>query len=73
MRSLMLHPGNPLRVQEAVTSLLAGDVFRDIGVRSRFWLFKFFYYMFSLRYARTSLRLWWLRVRNPSVAFSAQP
>ena len=73
MRSLMLHPGNPLRVQEAVTSLLAGDVFRDIGARSRFWLFKFFYYMFSLRNARTSLRLWWLRVRNPSVAFSAQP
>ena len=70
MRSLMLNPGNPLRVQEAVTSLLAGDVFRDIGARSRFWLFKFFYYMFSVRYARTSLRLWWLRVRNPSVAFT---
>jgi hypothetical protein len=70
MRSLMLNPGNPLRVQEAVTSLLAGDVFRDIGARSRFWLFKFFYYMFSVRYARTSLRLWWLRVRNPGVAFS---
>jgi flavin-dependent dehydrogenase len=70
MRSLMLHPGNPLRVQEAVTSLLAGDVFRDIGARSRFWLFKFFYYMFSVKHARTSLRLWWLRVRNPRVAFT---
>ena len=46
MRSLMLHPGNPFRVQEAVISMLAGDVFRDIGARSRFWLFKFFYYMF---------------------------
>ena len=70
MRSLMLHPGNPLRVQEAVTSLLAGDVFRDIGARSRFWLFKFFYYMFSLKHAPTSIRLWWLRVRNPGVAFT---
>jgi flavin-dependent dehydrogenase len=70
MRSLMLHPGNPLRVQEAVTSLLAGDVFRDIGARSRFWLFKFFYYMFSVKHARTSLRLWWLRVRNPGVVFT---
>jgi len=69
MRSLMLHPGNPLRVQEAVTSLLAGDVFRDIGARSRFWLFKFWYYMFSIRYAKDSFRLWWLRVRNPRVAF----
>jgi flavin-dependent dehydrogenase len=70
MRSLMLHPGNPLRVQEAVTSLLAGDVFRDIGARSRFWLFKFFYYMFSVKHARTSLRLWWMRVRNPKVLFT---
>jgi flavin-dependent dehydrogenase len=70
MRSLMLHPGNPFRVQEGVTSLLAGDVFRNIGARSRFWLFKFFYYMFSLKYARESLRLWWLRVRNPAVMFS---
>jgi flavin-dependent dehydrogenase len=70
MRSLMLHPGNPLRVQEAVTSLLAGDVFRDIGARSRFWLFKFWYYMFSLKHARTSLHLWWRRVRNPREVFT---
>jgi flavin-dependent dehydrogenase len=70
MRSLMLNPGNPLRVQEAVTSLLAGDVFRSIGARSRFWLFKFFYYMFSLRHGRTSLRLWWARMRNPRIVFA---
>ena len=53
-----------------MTSLLAGDVFRDIGARSRFWLFKFWYYMFSLKHARTSLRLWWLRVTNPKVVFT---
>src|SRR5207245_6596771 len=70
MRSLLLHPGNPFRVQEAVTSLLAGDVFRDIGTRSRFWLFKFFYVMFSLKHARESFRLWRLRVRNPHVTFT---
>jgi flavin-dependent dehydrogenase len=70
MRSLMLHPGNPFRVQEAVTSLLAGDVFRDIGARSRFWLFKFVYYMFSLKYAHHSIRLWWLRIRNPRIEFT---
>ncbi|HTS53693.1 MAG TPA: NAD(P)/FAD-dependent oxidoreductase [Burkholderiales bacterium] len=70
MRSLLLHPGNPFRVQEAVISLLAGDVFRDIGVRSRFWLFKFFYAMFSLKHARESFRLWLLRMRNPRVAFT---
>ena len=70
MRFLMLQPGNPFRVQEAVISLLAGDVFRDIGARSRFWLFKFFYIMFSLQNARASFRLWLLRLRNPRVAFT---
>jgi hypothetical protein len=70
MRRLMLHPGNPFRVQEAVTSLLAGDVFRDIGAGSRFWLFKFFYILFSLQNARESFRLWRLRMRNPRVTFT---
>ncbi len=70
MRHLMLQPGNPLRVQEAVISLLAGDVFRDVGARSRFWLFKFLYALFSLKYAKESFRLWRLRVRNPRVAFT---
>jgi flavin-dependent dehydrogenase len=70
MRSLLLNPANPFRVQEAVTSLLAGDVFRDIGTRSRFWLFRFFYAMLSLKHWRESFRLWRLRVRNPHVAFT---
>src|SRR4029453_19248072 len=70
MRSLMLHPGNPFRVQEAVISMLAGDVFRDIGARSRFWLFKFFYYMFSLKHLRESLGLWLKRIRNPRITFT---
>jgi flavin-dependent dehydrogenase len=70
MRSMMLNPGNPFRCQEGVTSLLAGDVFRNIGARSRFWLFKFFYAMFSLKYARESFRLWRQRVRNPRIKFT---
>ena len=65
----MLHPGNPFRVQEAVISLLAGDVYRDIGARSRFFLFKFFYYMFGLQKWRDTYRLWRKRVRNPNVEF----
>ncbi|MNC95080.1 hypothetical protein D3C83_121020 [compost metagenome] len=70
MRFLMLQPGNPFRVQEAVISLLAGDVFRDIGTRSRFMLFKLFYFLFSLRYPRESFLLWLKRIRNPGVAFT---
>jgi hypothetical protein len=69
MRSLMLHPGNPFRVQEAVISLLAGDVYRDIGARSRFFLFKFFYYMFGLKHPGATFRLWRKRIRNPGVEF----
>src|SRR5205085_2081811 len=45
MRSLMLHPGNPFRVQEAVTSRLAGAVFRDFGTRPRCWLCKYLFVM----------------------------
>jgi len=70
MRTLLLQPANPFRVQEAVTSLLAGDVFRDIGTRSRFWLFRLFYVTFSLKHWRESFRLWRLRVHNPHVTFT---
>jgi len=70
MRSLLLNPANPFRVQEAVTSLLAGDVFRDIGTRSRFWLFRIFYVGFSVKHWRESFRLWRLRTRNPRVTFT---
>jgi hypothetical protein len=45
-------------------------VFRDIGARSRFWLFKFFYVIFSLQNARESFRLWLKRKRNPRVQFT---
>ena len=70
MRFLMLRPGNPFRVQEAVVSLLAGDVFRDIGARSRFLLFKLLYAAFSLRYPRDSLRRWLARLRDRRVEFT---
>lgn len=70
MRFLMLKPGNPFRVQEAVLSLLAGDVFRNIGARSRFRLFKLLYAVASLRYPRASFRLWLAQRRNPRVEFA---
>jgi flavin-dependent dehydrogenase len=70
MRRLMLQPGNPFRVQEAVISLLSGDVFGNAGARSRFWVFKLLYAMFSLQNGRESFRLWLLRVRNPRVTFT---
>ena len=69
MRTLMLQPANPLRVQEAVISLLAGDVYRDIGARSRFWLFKLFFYVFGFSHPKETYQSWRKRIRNPDVAF----
>lgn len=55
IRHLFMNPQNPLRVQEAVTSLLAGDIDRHNGVRPRLLLFRLFYYVYSLGNWRSSL------------------
>jgi flavin-dependent dehydrogenase len=70
MRRLMLHPGNPLRVQEAVVSLLAGDVFRDNGARWRFQFFKVLYVFMSWGHPLAAYRQRLARMRNPRVAFT---
>ena len=48
IRLLFMHPANPLRVQEAVISLLAGDIDRDNGVRPRLRFFQAVYYLYAL-------------------------
>lgn len=45
IRALFMRPGNPLRLQEAVLSLLSGDVFRPSPIHARLWLFKCVYYL----------------------------
>jgi flavin-dependent dehydrogenase len=45
MQALFLKPRNPFRVEEAVVSMLAGDVFRDTPVRWRLLLFKGLFYL----------------------------
>ena len=52
MRELILDPRNVLRVEEAMISLLAGDIYRDNGVRWRINFFKLVYYFNSLRRPR---------------------
>jgi flavin-dependent dehydrogenase len=44
LRDLFMAPSNRFRLQEALLSILAGDVFRDTPVRSRIVLFKLVYY-----------------------------
>jgi len=44
IRSLFMEPGNPFRMEEAVLSLLAGDVAKDSPIRFRILMFKGVYY-----------------------------
>jgi flavin-dependent dehydrogenase len=54
IRSLFMRHGNPLRMREAVLSLLSGDVFRPSPIHGRLRLFKCVYYLKALaaRFAR---------------------
>lgn len=71
MQRLFLEPGNPLRIEEAVTSVLAGDVYRrHPSIRLRLFAFKVLYYFFSLAELRSSLQAWKLRALNNRVQFT---
>ncbi len=48
LRDLIMNPRNYLRMQEAVLSMLSGDVFRPSPVHGRLTLFKALYYAKSL-------------------------
>lgn len=56
LRHLFMNPGNPLRIEEAVTSVLAGDVYGNPRVDWRLQAFKFLYYMYSLSDWRETMR-----------------
>ena len=45
IRALFMVNRNPLRMREAVMSLLSGDVFRPSPIHARLWLFKSVYYL----------------------------
>jgi len=70
MRNLLMAPRNVLRVQEALLSLLAGDVFRSRAVHARLLLFKAIYYIIGVRHLRSSLSAWRQRKRNVNEAYS---
>ena len=48
LRDLFMNPRNVLRLQEAMLSLLSGDVFRSSPVHARLMLFKALYYTKAL-------------------------
>jgi flavin-dependent dehydrogenase len=70
MHRLFMGPKNPFRMQEAVISVLAGDLFRNTPITVPLTLFKAVYYsMFTLRFA-SSWRGYRRRRRNARVVFT---
>lgn len=68
MRNLFMGPRNVFRVEEALLSLLAGDVFRPSPIRSRLRIFKAIYYMNAALDLNANVRAWFRRRRNVRVA-----
>lgn len=69
LRNLFMNPANRFRLQEALLSLLAGDIFRDTPVRSRLLAFKALYYFNSALNLKSSLMAWKKRkqsIREPA-------
>jgi len=64
MRELFMHPKNPLRVKEALLSLLAGDIHGRTPIWLSLWLFKAIYYLTSIGNASRALRAWRARRHN---------
>ena len=68
LRDLFMGPRNVLRVEEALLSLLAGDIFGRSQIRMRLVAFKFIYYANSARHLKRSLLAWRNRRRAISEA-----
>ena len=68
LRDLFMAPRNAFRFQEAILSVLAGDIFRGMPYRFRLTAFKALYYVVSLVNLKKSLTAWKKRkqaIREP--------
>ena len=72
IRRLFMYPRNVWRLQEAMLSLLAGDIFRNTPVRPRLAGFKLVYYLASLLSWPQSYGAWARRRRNRREAFAME-
>ncbi|HEU4621783.1 MAG TPA: NAD(P)/FAD-dependent oxidoreductase [Burkholderiaceae bacterium] len=74
MRELFMHPQNPLRVKEALLSVLAGDIFRGTPIWPSLYVLKGLYYAFSIANWRRTWTAWRRRranIREPLTAHAA--
>ena len=70
MRKMFMAPSNIFRVEEAVISMLAGDVFRDTPLHRRLRIFKAMYYAIALSRWRQNLNAYLLRKRNVNLSIT---
>ena len=64
IRDMFMGPANALRMQEAVLSLLAGDLFRGTPIHWSLRAFKSVYYFLNLLHPQRTLAAWRLRRRT---------
>ena len=64
IRDMFMGPSNRLRMQEAVLSLLAGDLFRGTPIHWSLRAFKSIYYFLNLLHPRRTLAAWRHRRRT---------
>jgi flavin-dependent dehydrogenase len=69
MRHLFAHPSNRLQLEQAVVSMLAGDVFDNPAVHRRLRVFRMVYALNALAMAPTTLRAWWRRRQGRRAGF----
>lgn len=72
MKQLFAHPRNLLKVEQAVVSMLAGDVFDARAVLWRLRVFRVIYALTALGQGPRALRDWWYRRRQARVAFQGE-
>jgi flavin-dependent dehydrogenase len=64
IRRLFMNPRNIWRMQEALLSILAGDLFRNTPIGPRFWGFKITYYASCIGILPQAIKTWAWRRRN---------
>ena len=70
MEALFAEPRNHLQLEQAVISMLAGDVFDNKAVRWRLRVFRVVYALTAMRMAPQALAGWWRRRRQVGERFS---
>ena len=70
MQNLFMSPRDVQRMPEAVTTMLAGDVFRKTPVRRALFVFRLVYYLTAAANYRASIAHWLKRRRNLRTEFS---